>query len=569
MRSDQVGCLAFPPLRAGRLDEGGIVDAFAQRMMYSVAKDEHTATPLDVHHALAYAVRDRLMERWFRTQSAYYVADVEARLLPLPRVPAGARPRLQRGQPGRAGRLHPTRSAAWATTSRRSTRKSGTRASATAAWAGSRPASWSRWRPCGLPVLRLRHPLRVRHLPAARSWTGSQVEFPDNWLRYGNPWEIPRPDAVFPVRLLRTHRARDGTRTAARGVSWEDTEDVLGDGLRHPGRRATATTPSTPCGSGRPSRAASSTSALFNAGDYVRAVEDKTARGEHLQGPLSAGRPVRGQGAAPQAAVLLRRRRRSRTSCGDSGSSDRPTHRGPPVESRDPAQRHPPGPRHPRADAGARGRRAGLLGDGLGADPGASSATRTTRVLPEALETWPVELLPAAPAPPPSRSSRRSTGGSGRCRGRCPGDERRRGAATADHRASGGKRAHGAPRIRGQPFGERGRGAAHAAPEGDHLLATLDRLLPGRINNKTNGITPRRWLLQANPGLAALITEAIGDGWTTRLDDLRRLAPLAEDQTFRAEWAALKRVNKTVLAERARQRFRASTSTPRPSSTAR
>jgi starch phosphorylase len=82
-------------------------------------------------------------------------------------------------------------------------------------------------------------------------------------------------------------------------------------------------------------------------------------------------------------------------------------------------------------------------------------------------------------------------------------------------------------------------------------FAELDRVLPGRISNKTNGITPRRWLLQSNPGLAVLITDAIGSGWVRDLDELRKLTPLAEDRTFRAEWSAMKRVNKAVLADRA------------------
>jgi starch phosphorylase len=75
--------------------------------------------------------------------------------------------------------------------------------------------------------------------------------------------------------------------------------------------------------------------------------------------------------------------------------------------------------------------------------------------------------------------------------------------------------------------------------------------LPGRISNKTNGITPRRWLLESNPGLAVLISDAIGSGWIRNLDELRRLAPLADDRAFRAEWSAMKRVNKAVLADRA------------------
>ena len=60
-------------------------------------------------------------------------------------------------------------------------------------------------------------------------------------------------------------------------------------------------------------------------------------------------------------------------------------------------------------------------------------------------------------------------------------------------------------------------------------LRDFDEMYPGRFNNKTNGITPRRWLLKANPGLAELITRHIGDDWIKDLSELQRLEPLAED----------------------------------------
>jgi starch phosphorylase len=61
-------------------------------------------------------------------------------------------------------------------------------------------------------------------------------------------------------------------------------------------------------------------------------------------------------------------------------------------------------------------------------------------------------------------------------------------------------------------------------------------MFPQRFNNKTNGVTPRRWLLHTNPHLASLITETIGDGWITDLGQLRKLVPLAEDKAFRASF---------------------------------
>jgi glycogen phosphorylase len=64
----------------------------------------------------------------------------------------------------------------------------------------------------------------------------------------------------------------------------------------------------------------------------------------------------------------------------------------------------------------------------------------------------------------------------------------------------------------------------------------------------TNGVSPRAWLLESNPGLSSLITEAIGDGWITDLDELARLEPLAEDGAFRERFLAVKRANKDRLA---------------------
>jgi starch phosphorylase len=80
------------------------------------------------------------------------------------------------------------------------------------------------------------------------------------------------------------------------------------------------------------------------------------------------------------------------------------------------------------------------------------------------------------------------------------------------------------------------------------LAPDFYRLWPERFGNKTNGITPRRWLMQANPGLARLITRTIGDGWITNLEELRALEPRAGDGGFRDEFMAVKRANKERLA---------------------
>ena len=77
----------------------------------------------------------------------------------------------------------------------------------------------------------------------------------------------------------------------------------------------------------------------------------------------------------------------------------------------------------------------------------------------------------------------------------------------------------------------------------------LAELYPERFSNKTNGVTPRRWLLMCNPVLAETITEAIGDGWTTDLSQLRNLQPLADDKGLQEEFRKAKRKAKLQFAD--------------------
>ncbi|HTJ56554.1 MAG TPA: glycogen/starch/alpha-glucan phosphorylase [Devosiaceae bacterium] len=86
------------------------------------------------------------------------------------------------------------------------------------------------------------------------------------------------------------------------------------------------------------------------------------------------------------------------------------------------------------------------------------------------------------------------------------------------------------------------------------VFSDLNKLYPDRINNKTNGITPRRWLLECNPGLTKLITERIGPEFKDNLDLLSQLDPHADDPTFQDQFRAVKRANKERLADIIRER---------------
>jgi glycogen phosphorylase len=86
------------------------------------------------------------------------------------------------------------------------------------------------------------------------------------------------------------------------------------------------------------------------------------------------------------------------------------------------------------------------------------------------------------------------------------------------------------------------------------VLKDFHELWPEKFQNKTNGVTPRRWMVLANPRLERLITGAIGTGWITDLNQLTRLEPLADDHGFRAEWQAIKQANKRDFAALALER---------------
>jgi starch phosphorylase len=91
--------------------------------------------------------------------------------------------------------------------------------------------------------------------------------------------------------------------------------------------------------------------------------------------------------------------------------------------------------------------------------------------------------------------------------------------------------------------------AIHSRLLRDGLMRDFSDYYPERFNNKTNGVTPRRWLLKANPRLSSLIRDKIGDRWITDLDQLRGLEPFAKDEEFRAAVREVKLANKIALSD--------------------
>jgi starch phosphorylase len=168
-------------------------------------------------------------------------------------------------------------------------------------------------------------------------------------------------------------------------------------------------------------------------------------------------------------------------------------------------------------------------------------------LLPEALETWPVELverlLPRHLAIIYEINRRFLDG----VRRRYPGDigRVRRASLIEEGPIKKVRMAHLA--IIGS-HSTNGVARIHTRLLRSCVAPDLAALFPQRFNNKTNGVTPRRWLLVANPELSCIITKAIGNGWITDLFQLRRLLPLADDAAFRAEVRKAKRDAKVRFA---------------------
>ncbi|MFL5097301.1 MAG: glycogen/starch/alpha-glucan phosphorylase [Xanthobacteraceae bacterium] len=371
---------------------------------------------------------------------------------------------------------------------------------------------------------------------------GWQVEMTDKWLRLGNPWEIPRPEIAFNVGF----GGRTEPYTDANGryrVRWT------------PGRVVRGVAHDTPILGYRVNTAnllrlwsAEAVNSFnfeaFNVGDYYGAVEEKVASEtiSKVLYPNDTALPGKQLRLEQQyffvACALQDMIRIHRQTAPDlSGFHEKYA-----VQLND---------THPALAVPELVR---ILVDEQGMDwEPAWDITRKTfaytnhTLLPEALEKWSVGLfgsvLPRHLEIVYEINRRFLAGISSRCAG---DDDRLRRLSLIDE------------------AGERSVRMAHLACVGSHaingvaalhsgllrrdVLRDFDALWPEKFRNVTNGVTPRRFIMLINPGLTKLLTEAIGDAWTRDLEGLRALAPMADDAAFRHESRGVKRRNREALA---------------------
>jgi starch phosphorylase len=377
---------------------------------------------------------------------------------------------------------------------------------------------------------------------------GWQVEVTDKWLHLGNPWEIVRPEIAFEVKLGGTTEAyhdEDGNyrvrwipHRVVKGIA-HDTP-IVGFGVNT-------------CNTLRLWGAEAAESFdfdAFNTGDYYRAVEEKI-RSENLTKVLypndepEAGKQLRLEqqyffvSCALQDMIRLHRM---------GGGSLDSFHEMFTAQLND---------THPAVAVAELMR---LLVDEHRMEWGrAWEITRKTfaytnhTLLPEALERWPVELfrrlLPRHLEIIYEINHRFLE----TLRKRYPQDDDRL-ARMSIIEESGIRSIRMAHLACVGSYSVNGVAALHTRLLKESVMKDFHEFMPEKFSNKTNGVTPRRFMALSNPGLAELIRREIGDGWITRLEELRQLEPLAEAPAFQAAWQQVKYDNKRRLAERIRTR---------------
>jgi len=499
-----------------------------------------SASPRDVYAALAFSVRNFLMRRYRRTTEAYYAANpkfvyyLSAEYLLGPQLPQSLLYTRTEdiAREAMAGLEHPLEEL-----------------SALESEPGLGNGGLGRLAACyldslatlGMPALGygIRYEFGIFEQRIQDGW---QQERPDTWLRYGAPWEFPQPDDMVPVGFGgRVETDPDGNGGIRK--RWFPAETVLGE----------------PChmlvpgfGNGTANalrlwRARASEEfdfGLFDAGDYRRAVESKVLS-ENITKVLypndstDQGRELRLRQQYFFTACSLRdiiRRFRIRNTDW-STFPDKVA-----VQLND---------THPVV-AIPELMRILIDEENQGWDLAWDICTRTFAytchtLLPEALEKWPFwlfeQLLPRH-LEIILEINRRFLADVERTH---PGDEDlvRRVSLIEEGNRRQVRMAHLA--VVGS-YSVNGVAELHSRLLRERTLADFAALWPERFNNKTNGVSPRRFLRLANPALAALITERIGDGWLTDLERLRGLEEHAGDPVFREAWRGVKLANKQRLA---------------------
>lgn len=524
----------------GGMDVDSLIRSFYFHLGCTLAKDQYTATNQDRYQALALAVRDRLVGRWIQTQQGYHKQNVK-RICYL-----SLEFLIGRAMGNNVINL------LLEDTCREAMKRIGLdwdvlRDVESDAALGN--GGLGRLAACfldsmatlRLPAIgygiRYDYGIFKQHIE-----NGYQVEEPDNWLRYGNPWEVVHPELSFMVNF--EGRAEPRRVNGVTHWDWVGTRPIIGIAYD---------TPIVGYGSFNVNNlrlwSAKATDEFhfgdFSRGSYVEAVEDKLMA-ENLTKVLY-----------PSDAVYAGRELRLRQQYFFVSCSVQDIIRRFKVDNDD-WLKFPDkvfvqmNDTHP-ALVVAELMRLFLDKEDVSWDKAWEITVNSTgytnhTLLPEALERWPVSmferLLPRHLQIIYEINSRFLR----KVATRYPGDfdrlkrmslvqeEPEKAVRMANLAVVGSCSTNGVAEL-------------HSRLLREGLMNDFAEFYPERFNNKTNGVTPRRWLLKANPRLSSLIRAKIGDGWINHLDQLRGLEKFVGDAGFREQIRQIKHANKEALAE--------------------
>jgi starch phosphorylase len=529
------------------LDAASIKQFLLDRLTYSVGKDSITATDRDWFFTAAFVARDRLIGRWMETMRSYYSHDAK-------RVYYFSMEFLM----GRA-LMNSLLNLGFEQEYRQVLEEIGVdldkvREMEYDAALGN--GGLGRLAACFLDSMATLslpgygYGIRYEYgMFSQRIEDGRQVEHPDNWLRYGNPWEFPRPEVLYQVKF-HGRVVQYADEHAVERYHWVDSDDVMAMAFDTPiPGYGTKTVNNMRLWAAKATR--DFELRYFNEGNYIKAVEDKN-ESENLSKVLypddttTMGRELRLKQqyffvCASLQDVLLRHGKHH-----DNFDSlpDKVA-----IQLND---------THP-AVAIAELMRVLVDLHHLEWERAWDITTRTFSytnhtLMPEALETWPVDMfgniLPRHLQIIYEINHRFMRD----VMHRYPGDpDMLRRMSLIDE--TGGKRIRMAYLAIVGSHKVNGVAQLHTELMKQTIFADFDRFYPGKIVNMTNGITPRRWLNQANPKLSALITSRIGQGWIKDLSQLKLLIPLADDVSFRKEFSGVKIANKARFVALIKQKL--------------
>ncbi|MGF6349769.1 glycogen/starch/alpha-glucan phosphorylase [Variovorax sp. W2I14] len=372
---------------------------------------------------------------------------------------------------------------------------------------------------------------------------GQQVETPDYWLTRGNPWEFQRPEVNYRVRFGGHVQKREGTNAPYGAADWVDTHDVLAVAYDTiiPGYGTQATN-TLRLWSARATEEIDLSA--FNRGNYMGAVESKNqsenvSRVLYPDDSTPSGRELRLHQeyffCSASVQDLLRRYLRSHKTF-DQLSEKVSIH----LNDTHPVLAVPELMRLLLDEHG-------LAWDEAWAHTQKVFSYTNHTLMHEALETWPVEMLGRILPRHLQIIYDMNAKFLATVTQKVGNDvELMRRLSLVDE--AGERRVRMAYVAVLASHSINGVSGLHSELMKQSIFADFDKIFPERFNNKTNGVTPRRWLAQANPPLAGLLDQRIGKGWRRDLSQLEALKPMAAQPAFVRAFRHAKRENKLRLA---------------------